>query len=503
MFVPATGAAPHGWRHRKEFSGMLESLVRLIEHESRAMRCSILLLDADGVTLRHGAAPNLPADYCAAIDGLRIGPHVGSCGTAAFHDRTTIVADIAADPLWEAFRGLALPAGLRACWSTPIHGAAGEVLGTFAMYYDEPRAPEPRDLARIDTAALLAGAIIERELLLHQTESDRAALADANATLEEQQVELETANQQLQESAVELEALNQQLHENAVELEQQAQALEQANRAKSDFLATMSHELRTPLNAIAGYADLLLAGVRGELTPEQRGDVQRMKRSGDHLLGLINDILNFARLEAGSIEFHLGELRVAPLLDTLEELIRPQVDARSLHYTQALASRDLVARGDAEKVRQVLLNLVTNAVKFTEPGGAIHVECDGDPECVRFAVRDTGRGIPEQHLKRIFDPFVQVDRELTPRSQQGVGLGLSISRDLARGMGGSLTATSRPGAGSTFVLTLPRLSPVAITGDAAMSIPGDAAMSIPSERERPGIPVEGFAPPAEQRPLLA
>jgi signal transduction histidine kinase len=464
MTVPATGAAPHSDRHQKTFSGMLESLVRLIEHESRAMRCSILLLDSDGRTLRHGAAPNLPEHYCRAIDGLRIGPHVGSCGTAAFHDRTTIVADIATDPLWADFRDLALPAGLRACWSTPIHGSAGEVLGTFAMYYDEPRAPAPRDLQLIDTAALLAGALIERERLLQQSESDRAALADANAMLEEQQAELEAANQQLQEGAVELEALNQQMQESATELELQADELERANRAKSDFLATMSHELRTPLNAIAGYADLLLAGVRGELTPEQRSDVQRMKRSGDHLLSLINDILNFAKLEAGRIEFNLADLPVAPVLDTLEELIRPQVDAKSLRYTQSLADRALVARGDGEKVRQVLLNLVTNAVKFTEAGGAISVDCDGDADGVRFAVRDTGRGIPESHLARIFDPFVQVDRELTPRSQQGVGLGLSISRDLAKGMGGSLTATSRVGEGSTFVLTLPRAGAIACGG---------------------------------------
>jgi len=255
---------------------------------------------------------------------------------------------------------------------------------------------------------------------------------------------------------VELEATNEQLQRNAAELEAQAAALETASRAKSDFLATMSHELRTPLNAISGYADLLLDGIRGELTPPQRADVERMKRGGQHLLGLINDILNFAKLEAGRVEFDVADLPVSPLLDSLEELVRPAIDTKTLTYSHTIPVTGLAVRADPEKVRQVLLNLVTNAVKFTEPGGRIAVECDGDDEHVRIVVRDTGRGIPDEHLARIFDPFVQIDREHTPKSQQGVGLGLSISRDLAHGMGGSLSAASVLGHGSAFTLTLPR-----------------------------------------------
>src|SRR5690349_18400587 len=142
---------------------MLEKLASLIEHQSPSMRCSILLLDSDGVTLRHGAAPRLPDVYCEAIDGLQIGPAVGSCGTAAFHRRTTIVSDIATDELWANFRALALPIGLRACWSTPILASDGGCLGTFAMYYDEPRTPSPAELELIRTAASLAAAVIERE----------------------------------------------------------------------------------------------------------------------------------------------------------------------------------------------------------------------------------------------------------------------------------------------------------------------------------------------------
>jgi PAS domain S-box-containing protein len=231
---------------------------------------------------------------------------------------------------------------------------------------------------------------------------------------------------------------------------------EEANLAKSEFLATMSHELRTPLNAIGGYADLLLMGVRGELNAGQREDVERMKRSGQHLLGLINDILNFAKLEAGQVEFHIASVPLCELLDGLEDLIRPQLTSKSLRYEQQPCDRTVRLRADSEKVRQVLLNLLANAVKFTAPGGEVVVSSKVDERHVRVSVRDTGRGIPPDQLARIFDPFVQVDRHLTPASQQGVGLGLAISRDLAVAMGGTLSAESAPGEGSTFTLTLPR-----------------------------------------------
>ncbi len=231
---------------------------------------------------------------------------------------------------------------------------------------------------------------------------------------------------------------------------------EEANLAKSQFLATMSHELRTPLNAIGGYADLLLMGVRGDLTPGQREDVERMKRSGQHLLGLINDVLNFAKLEAGQVEFHIETISVRELVGSLEDLIRPQLTSKSLHYRHEACDPALRLCGDAEKVRQVMLNLLANAVKFTDPGGTISVSSDADELHVRIHVRDTGRGIAPEQLSRVFDAFVQVDRHLTPASQQGVGLGLAISRDLAVGMGGSLTAESTVGQGSMFTLTLPR-----------------------------------------------
>jgi len=230
---------------------------------------------------------------------------------------------------------------------------------------------------------------------------------------------------------------------------------EAANRAKAEFLASMSHELRTPLNAIAGYADLLLLGLRGELGDQARGDVKRMRRSGQHLLSLINDILNFAKIEAGQLRYELERVPVAALLADLEVLVTPQVAQRGLAYRSAAGEGGLAVWADEEKTRQILLNLVTNAIKFTEPGGAINVSYHRAARGVRIRVSDTGRGIPPEQQARIFDPFVQVDRHLTAESQQGVGLGLAISRDLARGMGGDLRVESVPGEGSTFTLWLP------------------------------------------------
>jgi signal transduction histidine kinase/CHASE3 domain sensor protein len=242
---------------------------------------------------------------------------------------------------------------------------------------------------------------------------------------------------------------------------------ERANRAKSEFLTTMSHELRTPLNAIGGYVELIAMGIRGAVTPEQLEDLARVKRSGQHLLSLINDILNFAKLEAGQVEFRPAPTPVAAMLDELETLLAPLLQEKQLAYDYRPCAEPLVARADPEKVRQIFINLLSNATKFTDPGGRIRVECASDESKVIFRVIDTGRGIPADQLERIFEPFVQISRQSTPSSQQGVGLGLAISRDLARRMDGDLTVTSEVGVGSTFTITLPRIVEGATRASAA------------------------------------
>ena len=229
---------------------------------------------------------------------------------------------------------------------------------------------------------------------------------------------------------------------------------EEANAAKSQFLATMSHELRTPLNAVTGYADLLSLGVRGPVTEAQSEDLARIKRSGQHLLTVINDILNFAKLEAGQIAFKIDDVKVGEAIAEMEALIAPQVGAKGLSLDYESCDAALVARADRDKFQQILINLLTNAIKFTESGGSIAVTCDGTDTQVRVHVRDTGIGIPEDKITSVFDPFVQVNRQLS-RPSEGVGLGLAISRDLARAMHGDLSVTSTLGEGSTFTLVLP------------------------------------------------
>ncbi|MEO8334894.1 MAG: ATP-binding protein [bacterium] len=228
-----------------------------------------------------------------------------------------------------------------------------------------------------------------------------------------------------------------------------------ANRTKSDFLATMSHELRTPLNAIAGYAELLLMGVRGPISDDQRRDLVRIRQNQQHLLEIITDILNFSRIEAGRTRYRLQPLRVVDVLERMEGVIAPQARARSLAYEYIAPDVELTVTADREKLEQVLINLLGNAVKFTPPGGRITLTARADEAYILIQVRDTGVGIAREQLASIFEPFVQLEPALT-RTAEGTGLGLAISRELTRGMGGELRAESAPGQGSMFSVELPR-----------------------------------------------
>jgi signal transduction histidine kinase len=229
---------------------------------------------------------------------------------------------------------------------------------------------------------------------------------------------------------------------------------ESANRSKSEFLAVMSHELRTPLNAIGGYAQLLELGIRGPVNEQQRADLDRIVRSQTYLLSLINDVLNFAKIESGHLQVDLVDIELSEAVELMRDFVQPQLHERGLTFVVTPGPKPLVVRADREKVQQILLNLLSNALKFTPSGGRIALRCMPHPGGGAIvSVEDTGRGIAAEKLESIFEPFVQVDRRYK-REQEGIGLGLAISRELARAMGGELTVHSEEGKGSTFELQL-------------------------------------------------
>lgn len=240
---------------------------------------------------------------------------------------------------------------------------------------------------------------------------------------------------------------------------------EKANRAKSDFLAVMSHELRTPLNAIRGYADLLDLEIEGPLTEPQRSQLQKIQKSERHLLSMIDDLLSYTQIESGRLTYDVQDIPIRSIVDEAFVITEPRAREKNvtLESTFDQSSSDTV-RGDPEKLLQVLVNLISNGVKFSHPGSTVSVRCcDGTSKdgssVIDIHVRDSGRGIPDSKLSEIFEPFFQVEKGLT-RHNDGVGLGLAISRTLARGMSGDVVVSSVEGEGSTFVVTLPSTADV-------------------------------------------
>ena len=264
------------------------------------------------------------------------------------------------------------------------------------------------------------------------------------------------------------------LEQRASEADTARREAEDANRSKGTFLAMMSHELRTPLNAIAGYTQLLQMGVHGPLTADQERDLARIERSQAHLLALITDILEFARIDAGHVQFKVRDVPVDDVLASVEALATPLLRGRPLVLNCVRCAKTLTVRADRDKLCQVLLNLAGNAIKYTPDGGEVSVVVDHDDRVVHVRVQDTGPGIPSDQIGRIFEPFVQGERSLN-RPDEGVGLGLAISRELVAGMGGTLAVESELGRGSVFVVTMPRgVHPVGVAPSPSYSSSSEA-----------------------------
>ncbi|MFZ4606343.1 MAG: ATP-binding protein [Caulobacter sp.] len=514
---------------------ILDAIARCVEAEDPTILCSILLLDESGRRLLSGAGPSLPDFYNQAINGVEIGPSVGSCGTAAWTNRTTIVSDIQSDPLWRDFKGLAGEAGLASCWSEPIRDRDGRVLGTFAMYHREVSRPAEDDFRSIEAAAHLAAIAIERkqsEAALAASEARHRLFADnatdlimlsdcegrityispsvarvtgylpeiivgrlisdvvhpgdwpamkavgdrlyAGETVDDaSRVEyrarhkdgrwlwFETRTSLLRDAATgeptgTLDVARDVTDRKALEAElrQRTREAETATEAKSSFLANMSHEIRTPLTAILGFSGLL--GRMDGLPDEARRHLQRITTAGDALLAVVNDVLDFSRLEAGQLELDPQPFDPAMVVRETADLVAAQAAAKGLRLEVAIDG-DLPATltADSGRLRQVLLNLLGNALKFTRQGG-IRVTVSHDDVAggrLRIAVADTGPGVPADRLDRLFQRFSQVDGSIS-RQHGGSGLGLAICLGLAELMGGDIGVESTEGEGSTFWFTI-------------------------------------------------
>jgi len=322
---------------------------------------------------------------------------------------------------------------------SPIRDAQGRIIGAAKIARDISEAKRLRRLER------------EQAEQLQELASELEQQVEEGQSLME---ELEQTNEELARSLASTKEARRQAEDATRRAEEAKRQAEDANAAKSQFLAMMSHELRTPLNAIAGYVDLFELEIRGQLTAEQKQDISRIKRSQETLLRLIEDVLSFAKLESGRLEYQYEDVHIDSVLASLESFVAPSLAQKHVTYRFDGCGADVVISIDQDKVEQIMLNLLSNAVKFTD-NGSVELSCSVNDADVRIQVRDSGRGIKPEMLEKIFQPFVQGEAPLT-RTAEGTGLGLAISREFARAMGGEITAESEPGRGSVFTLVLPR-----------------------------------------------
>lgn len=386
-------------------SCVLDSIVIALEELIPESRCSVLLLDTDGV-LRHGAAPNLPTAYSEAINGLAPGPLAGSCGTAVHLGEPVVVTDVTTDPRWVDFRSLAQTHGIGACWSSPIRSRS-EIVGTFAVYDHKPHRPDGREQELVRRFTHLASIAVDHDRASRQ----RQAHHQANLA---------------------------------------RQSAEAANHAKSQFVTALSHELRTPLQSITGFTENLKTL---RLTPDQRQKaLDGIDGAARHILAIVDDVLDLARVEAGAMPIQLEHLDAREVITVATDLLQPLAAQRSI--TIMCDGPPLLVEADRRRLRQVILNLVSNALRFSPPKTTIRVHTDGTAQRDLVHVIDEGPGIPDDLLDRLFVPFDRLGADAG--REGGAGLGLVLARRLTEAMGGSLDLKSTVGCGTHVTITLSR-----------------------------------------------
>ncbi len=387
----------------EELSKILTMVINVVEKQKPGFLCSVLLVDYSGTKLLNVSAPSLPDFYNEATAEIEIADGVGSCGTAAFRGETVIVEDIMTHPYWQDFLNLAKKAGFRACWSQPILDENKRVLGTFAMYYHDVRKPSESDFKLIENVASLATIAIEQK--------------------------------------------NHELN-----LLKAKEVAEYANQAKSKFLSNMSHEIRTPLNAVIGFSDILSTMITDK---EQNNYISSIKTAGKSLLTLINDILDLSKIEAGMLEIKYRPLNLRVILNDIKQIFELETSKKNIdfivHIDENLPKQLML---DETRLRQILLNITGNAIKFTEKGYIILSakklnERQQNRLDLLIRVEDTGIGMLKDDLDKIFGSFIQL---CSPNSTEyeGTGLGLSISKKLTEAMNGNISVKSSKGEGSTF-----------------------------------------------------
>jgi signal transduction histidine kinase len=393
-------------------------------------RVAVLFTDVTEATAAQDALDLERRRLAALIDQLPVGVHVAEAPSGRL-----VIGNAAVRRIWGA---------------APLSEAVDEYSANYLAYHRTgPRAGEPIanhewPLARtLATGEVVTGEVVE----VARPDGSRGRVSLSSAPVRDADGRL-VGGVVTSTDVTERERL-------LAATEEARGAAEAANQAKSQFLANMSHELRTPLNAIQGYVELLDMGLHGPVTDDQRAALARVQRAQARLLALINDVLNYAKLEGGHVEYDLRPVDVRDVVADVMPLVEPQLRAKGVALAVRLPDEPCVARADRQKLGQVLVNLLSNAAKFTDAGGRVEVRGAADGDAVRVRVADTGRGIPRQQHDAIFQPFVQL-RAGYAQATEGTGLGLAISRDLMRGMGGDLTVESEVGVGSTFTLTLRR-----------------------------------------------